>query len=94
MTLATSHAHPRTYSMINLMFFFDSSRSVDGQDLEEGAAVPGQGEAIRGCGGLADAAIDQALRDVPLPDGLITRLGAMVYRSSDEPADRLDWLGC
>jgi hypothetical protein len=44
--------------------------------------------------GLPDAAIDRALRDVPLPDGLITRLGELVYRASDESADRWDWLGC
>jgi len=41
-----------------------------------------------------DAALDRALRDVPLPDGLLTRLGEIVYRASDDPADRLDWLGC
>ena len=41
-----------------------------------------------------DVAIDHALRDVPLPEGLLTRLGEMVYSVSDAPADRLDWLGC
>jgi hypothetical protein len=42
----------------------------------------------------ADRAIDQALRSVPLPDGLLTRLGKLAYTMSDEAADQVDWLGC
>ena len=41
-----------------------------------------------------DRAIDSALRSVPLPDGLMTRLGKLVYAMSEEAADQVDWLGC
>jgi hypothetical protein len=41
-----------------------------------------------------DGAIDSALRSVPLPEGLMTRLGMLVYRMSDETADSVDYLGC
>ncbi len=41
-----------------------------------------------------DSAIDTALRAVPLPDGLITRLGLLVYTMPEDAADQVDWLGC
>jgi hypothetical protein len=42
----------------------------------------------------ADRVIDQALRSVPLPEGLMSRLGMLVFTMSDETADRVDYLGC
>jgi hypothetical protein len=42
----------------------------------------------------ADMAIDAALRNVPLPDGLFTRLSALAYAVPDDAADQIDWLGC
>ena len=42
----------------------------------------------------ADRALDAALRSVPLPDGLITRLGMLVYTMPDETADQVNCLGC
>jgi hypothetical protein len=42
----------------------------------------------------ADRAIDEALRSVPLPDGLLTRLGSIVCAVSEDSADQVDWLGC
>jgi hypothetical protein len=42
----------------------------------------------------ADRAIDAALRSVPLPDGLLTRLGRLVYTMPDETTGQVDWLGC
>ena len=42
----------------------------------------------------ADDAIDAALRCVPLPDGLLTRLNRLVRILPDESADHVDWLGC
>jgi hypothetical protein len=42
----------------------------------------------------ADRAIDAALKSVPLPDGLLNRLGLMVSTMSDEVSDRVDYLGC
>jgi hypothetical protein len=41
-----------------------------------------------------DRAIDVALRNVPLPNGLMTRLGRLAYTLSDEVADRVDYRGC
>ena len=42
----------------------------------------------------ADDAIDAALRCVPLPDGLLSRLGMIVRVMPDESAGQQDWLGC
>jgi hypothetical protein len=42
----------------------------------------------------ADSAIDEALRSVPLPQGLMTRLGLIAYTIPDDAADKVDWLGC
>jgi len=45
-------------------------------------------------GSDADRAVDQALRNVVLPDGLLSRLGALVCKLSDDATDRMDYLGC
>jgi len=45
-------------------------------------------------GPAPDRAIDSALRSVPLPDGLMTRLGMLVYTMPDEAADHVDYMGC
>jgi hypothetical protein len=42
----------------------------------------------------ADRTIDAALRNVPLPDGMLNRLRRLVYTMSDEAADQVDYLGC
>jgi hypothetical protein len=42
----------------------------------------------------ADRTIDAALRNVPLPDGMLNRLRRLVYTVSDEAADSVDYLGC
>ena len=41
-----------------------------------------------------DRAIDSALRSVPLPEGLMTRLSKLVYTIADERSDQVDCLGC
>jgi hypothetical protein len=41
-----------------------------------------------------DETIDFALRSVPLPEGLMTRLGALAYAMLDDEVDHADWLGC
>jgi hypothetical protein len=41
-----------------------------------------------------DSAIDAALRSVPLPKGLLTRLGSLVYAMPEDAPDQVDWLGC
>lgn len=42
----------------------------------------------------ADHAVDLALKSVPLPEGLMSRLGALVNTMPDEAADQVDYLGC
>jgi hypothetical protein len=42
----------------------------------------------------ADSAIDEELRSVPLPQGLLTRLGLIAYTAPDDAVDKVDWLGC
>jgi hypothetical protein len=42
----------------------------------------------------ADSAIDESLRSVPLPHGLLTRLGLIAFTAPDDAADKVDWLGC
>jgi hypothetical protein len=41
-----------------------------------------------------DRAIDAALRAVPLPDGLMTRLQLLACTMPEDMPDQLDWLGC
>ena len=48
----------------------------------------------RGHARHADSAIDEALRSVPLPQGLLARLGMIAYSISEDSADQVDWLGC
>jgi hypothetical protein len=42
----------------------------------------------------ADRAIDAALKCVPLPEGLLSRLGLMVSTMPEELSDPVDYLGC
>jgi hypothetical protein len=41
-----------------------------------------------------DGAIDVALRNVPLPDGLLGRLKRLVVTMPDETSGQIDYLGC
>jgi hypothetical protein len=41
-----------------------------------------------------DRAIDSQLRSVPLPEGLMARLGMLVHTLSNDSADRVDFQGC
>ena len=42
----------------------------------------------------ADHVIDAALRSVPLPEGMMTRLAWLAFDATDETADQSDYLGC
>jgi hypothetical protein len=53
--------------------------------------------ALEGSAGFirsADRAIDNALRNVPLPEGLLRRLSQMASTVSDGVSDSVDYLGC
>ncbi len=45
-------------------------------------------------GTSCDVAIDVALRSVSLPDGLLSRLSALVAVMPEEATEHADWLGC
>lgn len=62
--------------------------------LTDGEAPSEAADQAPPLGHTADTAIDAALRSVPLPDGLMTRLDMIVYTVPDEAADQIDWLGC
>lgn len=61
-------------------------------DIED--AFPYVGSRLRPEPRSEDRAIESALRSVPLPEGLMTRLGMLVYTMSDESTDPVDYLGC
>jgi hypothetical protein len=42
----------------------------------------------------SDQAVDAALRDVPLPEGMMRRLSQLASTMSDEVSDSVDYLGC
>jgi hypothetical protein len=54
------------------------------------AAVDGGPSFVR----RADRAIDAALRNVPLPDGLMRRLGLLAGTLTEGVSDQVDYLGC
>jgi hypothetical protein len=76
--MSYSHSHPA----------FDHHSFLNGHCLSPPASEPAAANR------QADRAIDSELRSVPLPDGLMTRLGTLVYTMSEESTDHVDWLGC
>jgi hypothetical protein len=42
----------------------------------------------------ADRTIDAALKSVPLPEGLMSRLGRLASTIPEEVSDSVDYLGC
>ena len=65
-----------------------------GHELSNGNAARQPVENARPSEHFDDSAIDAALRAVPLPDGLITRLGLLAYTMHEDAPDQVDWLGC
>jgi hypothetical protein len=72
----------RFYSALGRFEFIHSSST---QESIAGPAISAQ---------TTNDALDSALRRVPLPEGLMTRLGKMICKLSDETADQTDCLGC
>jgi hypothetical protein len=67
---------------------FDSLAFVTGE-----ATVPVTGEPAQQRI-AADHVLDSALRDVPLPEGMMARLEKLVCALPDERTDQVDWLSC
>ena len=42
----------------------------------------------------SEHAMDSALRNVPLPEGMMTRLAELAQSLPNESADQVDYLGC
>jgi hypothetical protein len=73
---------------------FDSQRFDSSHGFCVDGAAPLPLERSRPAGHTTDSALDAALRSVPLPQGLLTRLSLLAYTVPDDAADRVDWLGC
>ena len=76
------------------MSYLHSTSSFDHGPFAGGDRAPHFAGEQSPNGPATDRAIDAALRSVPLPDGLMTRLGKLVYTVSDDAADQVDRLGC
>jgi hypothetical protein len=61
--------------------------------LDADATLPFSGETAAQRA-AEERAVDYALRDVQLPDGLLARLGKLVYTMPEDSIDQIDWLGC
>ena len=68
--------------------FFSSANFVSPADSL--AALDGSATFVRS----TDRAVDAALRDVPLPEGMMHRLNQLASTMSDEVSDSVDYLGC
>jgi len=76
------------------MSISDLKSSAGGDAHLHGFALPHSGEETRAAIQAVDRAVDAALRSVPIPEGMLTRLGLLVFAISDEQAGRFDYLGC
>ena len=76
------------------MSYFDSTPNVGGDGSISADEFFGTSSAFSPSGRTVDRAIDSALRSVPLPTGMMTRLANLVCTMPDETADHMDYLGC
>jgi len=76
------------------MSYFDSTPYVGGDRSSFADEQFGSGSAFSPARRTADRAIDSALRGVPLPSGMMTRLANLLCTMPDEAADHMDYLGC
>jgi hypothetical protein len=76
------------------MSYFDSSSAFDHHESTCELSAFRNNDRRPNASHVADRAIDSALRSVPLPAGLMTRLGKLVYEMPDETTDQVDCLGC
>jgi hypothetical protein len=72
----------------------NSHYAYDHQPFLDGRGLPPLLRELASNSGQSNRTIDAALRSVPLPDGLMTRLGHLIVTMPDESADYVDWLGC
>jgi len=63
-------------------------------ELDPCGAAPLTSDHSSPAGHPPDKALDAALRSVPLPQGLMTRLSLLAHTISEDAADPVDWLGC
>jgi hypothetical protein len=77
-----------------MSYHFDSRSFFDSQSLTGGdspfsiTSEPGHHRIA------SEHAIDSALRNVPLPEGMMARLAKLAHSLPNESADQVDYLGC
>jgi hypothetical protein len=76
------------------MSHISSSHIGTGDFLSNGNELRRSVDKSHPSGNAEDSAIDKALCAVPLPDGLMTRLGMLAYTMPEDAPDQVDWLGC
>jgi hypothetical protein len=77
-----------------VMSHFPSSQFGAGGSLSNGIVSRRPVDRLHSSENAEDSAIDMALCAVPLPDGLMTRLGMLAFTMTDDAPDQVDWLGC
>jgi hypothetical protein len=76
------------------MSISDLKSAADGDAHLHGFALPHSRDETRSAIQAVDRAVDAALRSVPIPDGMLSRLGLLVLTIADEQVDSVDYLGC
>jgi hypothetical protein len=76
------------------MFQFESHTFDLIYDMDGGDAARDGSAQSPGAGRTTDGALDAALRNVPLPQGMLTRFSLLAYTMPEDAADSVDWLGC
>ena len=87
-------SHDSVVQDFTLMSYFYSKPFVGGDSLTDADELLQSMCEFSPPGRTIDRAIDSALRGVPLPDGLMSRLGRLIRTMPDEAAGQVDYLGC
>jgi hypothetical protein len=76
-----------------MSYYLHTKSILDSHTFSNGEAmVPLTGEALHRA--TVDHTLDSALRNVPLPEGIMPRLEKLICTLPDESADQVDWLIC
>jgi hypothetical protein len=76
------------------MSYFESTPHVGGDGSISAEELFSSSGAFSPSVRTVDCAIDSALRSVPLPNGMMTRLANLLCTMPDDAADHMDYLGC
>jgi hypothetical protein len=76
-----------------MSYYLDSKPVFDRLPFTSGDA-PFSVTSESGHRSASEHAMDTALRNVPLPEGMMTRLAKLAHSLPDDSADQVDYLGC